>query len=99
MHSCAGIFGRDGRELGIVFINPDWAEVNIRKIHEFILLCEGRDVRAEYGKIDDEKGWKYKMMLIEWRGDWAERVSIGSIKKRHLGQALEGPVWKEIILG
>lgn len=99
MHSRVGIFGRNVCELGIVFVNPGWAEVNIGKNHEFILLCEGRHVRAKYGKIDDENGWKYKMMLIEWRGDWAERVSIGSIEKRHLDHALEGPVWKEIILG
>ena len=39
-------------------------------------------------------------MLIEWHGDWAERVAMGWIKKNQLDWALkEGPVWKEIILG
>jgi hypothetical protein len=98
--SRVGIFGRDGHELGIVFVNPDWTEVNVPKDHEFILLCEGRDVRAENQRFDEEEGWKYKMMLIEWHGDWAERVSVGSIEKQDLDQAVgTGPVWKEIILG
>ncbi|KDR74962.1 hypothetical protein GALMADRAFT_570303 [Galerina marginata CBS 339.88] len=95
-----GIFGRDGRELGIVFVNPDWREKLVHESYEFILLCEGRDVRAEGGNMDEEEGWKYKVMLIEWHGDWAERISVGSIGKQDLDQALEpGPVWKEIILG
>ncbi|KAJ3507764.1 hypothetical protein NLJ89_g6119 [Agrocybe chaxingu] len=99
-HIRAGIFGRDGREVGIAFVHPDWFKANISKSHEFILLCEGRDVRAEDGRMDDEPGWKYKMMLIEWHGEWAERVSLGSIEKHDLTQALApGPVWKEIILG
>jgi hypothetical protein len=102
INSCSrvGVFGRDGREVGVVFVNLDWAEGNIPKDHEFILLCEGRDKRAENGRFDEEEGWMYKMMLIEWRGDWAERVSVGSIKKQDLDQALgSGPAWKEIILG
>jgi len=95
-----GIFGRDGRELGIVFVNPEWSDINVPKDHEFILLCEGRDDRAQNGKMDHEEGWKFKVMLIEWHGDWAERVSVGSIEKKDLNQALgTGPVWKEIILG
>jgi hypothetical protein len=98
--SRVGVFGRDGRELGVVLVNPDWNEVNVPKDHEFILLCEGRDVRAEGDRFDKKEGWKYKMMLIEWHGDWAERVSISSIEKQDLDQALgTGPVWKEIILG
>ncbi|KAF8878811.1 heterokaryon incompatibility protein-domain-containing protein [Gymnopilus junonius] len=99
-----GIFGRDGRELGTTFVNHEWMNASASDIHEFILLCE-----------DDEEGWKYKMMLIEWHGwrddspykgttglhgDWAERISLGSIEKEDLDQALgEGPMWKEIILG
>jgi len=39
------------------------------------------------------------VMLIEWHGEWAERVSAGSIEKHDLYEALgEGQVWKEIIL-
>jgi hypothetical protein len=95
-----GIFGRGGRELGVILVNPDWRENFVPKSYEFILLCEGRDVKAKRRKFDEEDGWKYKVMLIEWYGEWAERVSIGSIEKRDLNQALEqGPVWKEIILG
>jgi len=95
-----GIFGRKGRELGIVFVNPDWREKLVQKSYEFILLCEGRDVRAKDGREDDEDGWRYKVMLIEWHGEWAERIAVGSIGKQDLKQALEpGPVWKEIILG
>ena len=95
-----GIFGRDRRELGVVFVEPEWGEANRKKKHEFILLCEGRDVRAENGRFDDEPGWRYKVMLIEWHGEWAERVAVGSIGKEDLDQALgDGAVWKEIVLG
>ncbi|PPQ96059.1 hypothetical protein CVT26_004691 [Gymnopilus dilepis] len=95
-----GIFGRDRRELGVVFVEPGWGEANRKKKHEFILLCEGRDVRAENGRFDDEPGWRYKVMLIEWHGEWAERVAVGSIGKEDLDQALgDGAVWKEIVLG
>ncbi|KAF8884217.1 heterokaryon incompatibility protein-domain-containing protein [Gymnopilus junonius] len=95
-----GIFGRDGRELGIVFVDPAWGKANRKKEHEFIFLCEGRDVRAEGGRFDDEPGWRYKVMLIEWHGDWAERISVGSIGKQDVDQGLgKGAEWREIILG
>ena len=41
-HSCAGILGRDGRELGFVMVDPDWFATNVPGHHEFIVLCEGR---------------------------------------------------------
>lgn len=96
-----GIFGRSGRELGTVSVQRAWLERNAApREAEFILLCEGRDKRAENGRIDDEDGWRYKAMLIEWHGDYAERVAIGSIGKGDLGEALgDGMCWKEIILG
>ena len=95
-----GIFGRENRELGIVYVRPEWAKEKARQEHEFILLCEGRDERPKAGNIDDEQGWKYRVMLIEWFGNWAERVAIASIEKQALDQALgSGAVWKEIILG
>ncbi|OCK95425.1 HET-domain-containing protein [Cenococcum geophilum 1.58] len=96
----AGIFGRSRRELGIVFLNEIWASKNVPGEHEFILLCEGRDERPEYGKEDEEDGWRYKAMLIEWHGQWAERVAVGSIGKGDWNEAVdEGAQWKEIILG
>jgi hypothetical protein len=97
-----GIFGHNGHELGTFIVNPDWPGAKLdQKSCEFILLCEGRDARAEDGRTDDEDGWRYKVMLIEWHdGEWAERVAVGSIGKDDLKQALQpGPVWKEIILG
>ena len=97
-----GVFGVNHRELGIVYVPSDWAKANVPKMHEFILLCEGRDVRADRGKIDEEHGWKYKTMLIEWHGngEWAERVSISSIRKKDLKKGFPpGLVWKEIVLG
>ncbi|KAF8889453.1 heterokaryon incompatibility protein-domain-containing protein [Gymnopilus junonius] len=94
-----GIYGRNGRELGVVFVNPEWYQINVPEVHEFILICEGRDERARGGRFDEEDGWKYQMMLIEWKGAWAERVGLGSLEKQDLNQALEGPTWKEIILG
>jgi len=99
-HLRLGNFGRDGYEVGIVFVNNSWRNDRIPRTQEFILLCEGRDERAEIGKEDEEDGWRYKAMLIGWCGEWAERVSVGSIKKQYLNQALGGgPTWKEIILG
>ncbi|PPQ97708.1 hypothetical protein CVT26_001898 [Gymnopilus dilepis] len=91
-----GIFGRSQRELGCVLVNPEWAEKSVLTTHEFILLCEGRGGFYNSGKVS----WKYVMMLLEWHGDWAERVALGAIEKEDLSGALEqGPVWKEIILG
>ena len=94
-----GIYGRSNRELGVVYLHPEWAKANLGKDHEFIVLCEGRDTRAEYDEIDEEEGWRYKVMLIEWNGDWAVRISVGSIGKNDLQQSAYGPQWKEIILG
>ncbi|TFK34154.1 heterokaryon incompatibility protein-domain-containing protein [Crucibulum laeve] len=98
-----GIFGRDSeRELGTLYLTSEWCAIdgNVGGTHEFILLCEGREERAENQRYDEEPGWKYMIMLIEWHGDWAERVSIGCIDKHELNQTLgDGPVWKEIILG
>ncbi|KAK0652670.1 heterokaryon incompatibility protein-domain-containing protein [Cercophora newfieldiana] len=116
-----GIFGRSGRELGTLEVQPSWWEANSTGIRpgederEFILLCEGRDERAEGGRIDEEEGWRYKVMLLDWLGKdrvrsahgsiegglmYAERVAIGSIGKGDLTEGFgEGPVWKEIILG
>ena len=94
------IHGRSGQELGIVFLAESWRSLHVPGKHEFILLCEGRDERAENDKEDEEEGWKYMVMLIEWHGEWAERVSVGSIGKCDLLEALDqGPVWKEIVLG
>jgi len=98
--SRVGIFGQSGEELGIVFVDESWRMGHVPGEHEFILLCEGRDERAETGREDDEDGWKYMVMLLEWHGEWAERVSVGSIEKHDLYEALgDGTLWKEIILG
>ena len=47
-----------------MFVNPDWVRANVPKVHEFILICEGRDKRARGGRFDEEDGWKYQMMLM-----------------------------------
>jgi hypothetical protein len=92
-----GIYGRDARELGIIALDPKWAEIHVPSTHEFILLCEGQ---AGYIYERRELRWKYVIMLLEWHGNWAERVSLGSIEKDDLSQGLgQGPIWKEIILG
>lgn len=101
-YNYAGIFDRDGWEIGIIKVTEDWLATNVPGHHEFILLCEGRIKRAKNGKNDGEPGWKYNAMLVEWHGDgqWAERVAIGVVEKDDLDNALgAGPVWKEIILG
>jgi len=113
-----GITGRSGRELGTLEVQAEWWEMNSggsqRQEREFIVLCEARDERAEGGRIDDEEGWRYKVMLIDWIATgarlatgsvgggemYAERVAIGSIGKDELKESLgDGPTWKEFILG
>jgi hypothetical protein len=116
-----GIFGRSGRELGTIEVQSSWWEANMSGTRpdedqrEFILLCEGRDERAQDGRMDEEEGWRYKVMLLDWVGGggvrsargsiegglmYAERVAIGSIGKGDVGEGLgEGAVWKEVILG
>jgi hypothetical protein len=76
-----GIFGRSGRELGAVSVQLPWFESNplLPQEREFILLCEGRDKRAESGRIDDEEGWRYMALLIEWRGENGAKTATGSI--------------------
>jgi len=82
-NSRLGIFGRDGRELGVIFVNPEWSASHVPKNHEFILLCEGRDEGTSGEGMDDEKGWKnYKVMLIERRKDWAESLQSVRLKKK-----------------
>ncbi|KAF8957040.1 heterokaryon incompatibility protein-domain-containing protein [Flammula alnicola] len=91
--SRVGIVGRDGRELGTALVNPDWHNGHVPGKYEFILLCEGK------GSIDDAyseerytKEWKYRVMLIEWHGEWAERVTVGWIEKHGWEQSFEpGP--------
>ncbi|KAI0968257.1 HET-domain-containing protein [Xylaria arbuscula] len=98
-HTRLGIFGSSKRELGTIQVADEWLQKSpgLPLTREFILLCEGRDERADDYGVDEEPGWKYKVMLIEWHGDYAERVAVGSINK---GDELEGsPTWKEIILG
>ncbi|PPQ71058.1 hypothetical protein CVT26_011460, partial [Gymnopilus dilepis] len=88
-----GIFGKKDREIGVIFINPTWCKDNVPKVHEFILICEARDKRVEYGRSpDEERGWRYMVMLIEWHGNhqWAERIAVGWIKKRYVNHALNG---------
>lgn len=100
----ASILGRGGKELGNVMVNPVWLAKNVPGRHEFILICEGRTERVKKrGDEDKEPGWKYRTMLIDWKGpegQWAERVAVGAIEKKDLDEALEpGAVWKEIVLG
>ncbi|KAI0514911.1 HET-domain-containing protein [Xylaria bambusicola] len=98
-HTVLGIFGSNKRELGTIAVADAWLaeSPSLPLAREFILLCEGRDERPDDGEYDAEPGWKYKVMLLEWHGDYAERVAVGSINKGH---ELEGsPTWKEIILG
>ena len=98
----AGIFGKTGRQVGELYVDVEWAKSHGPGEHEFILLCEGRVTRPKSGREDEEKGWKYMVMLLEWHADgqWATRVTIGAIDKDKLDHALgQGPVWKEIVLG
>ena len=91
--SHVAIFGRSLHELGIVFVAESWRSAHVLGEHEFILSCEGRDERAESGREDFEEGRKCMVMLIEWHGEWAECVSVGSIEKHDLHEALgEGSV-------
>ncbi|KDR71611.1 hypothetical protein GALMADRAFT_229571 [Galerina marginata CBS 339.88] len=94
------VFGQNDKELGTVPVQPEWETNHVPGQHEFIILCEGRDGTAYLHDKQIEDGWKYKMMLIEWHGDWAERIGISSIRKEDIFQSLgDGPTWKEIVLG
>ncbi|KAI3329954.1 HET-domain-containing protein [Ustulina deusta] len=98
-HTLLSIFSSSKQELGTIQVADTWLEKSpgLPLTREFIILCEGRDERPDDYNYDGEPGWKYKVMLIEWHGEYAERVAVGSIKK---GDELEGsPTWKEIILG
>ncbi|TGJ87980.1 hypothetical protein E0Z10_g788 [Xylaria hypoxylon] len=98
-HTLLGIFGSSGRELGTIQVTDTWLAQSpaLPFKREFIILCEGRDERADDYNYDGEPGWKYKIMLLEWHGEYAERVAVGSISK---GDELEGSLtWKEIIIG
>jgi len=53
-YSRLGIFGKNDREMGIIFVNPAWCKDNVPKFHEFILICEGRDKRVEDGHSPNE---------------------------------------------
>ncbi|OAL36012.1 hypothetical protein AYO20_04673 [Fonsecaea nubica] len=72
-----GIFGRSGHELGLIEVQPPWYSGPQER--EFILVCEGRDERAEDGMIDDEEGWRYMAMLIEWTDKDGNKTALGSI--------------------
>jgi hypothetical protein len=82
-----GIYGRSERELGTIRVQPSWLQSNpIPQEREFILICEGRDNRAENGRDNDEKGWRYMAMLLEWVGEKGVRSVTGSIEsadKKH----------------
>ncbi|KAK4178820.1 HET-domain-containing protein [Triangularia setosa] len=110
-----GIFGSSGRELGTIGVQPGWMDEHpVPEEREFILLCEARGERAEdHDSLDEEPGWRYMVMMLEWRdgnGDrhatgstpsmYAERVAVGSIGKADWNESLgAGPSWKEVILG
>ncbi|KAF2012898.1 HET-domain-containing protein [Aaosphaeria arxii CBS 175.79] len=85
-----GILGRSGRELGIIRVQPDWLQNNVLpQEREFILICEGRDTRAENGRKDHENGWRYMAMLLEWVGNGNLRTALGSINSS------DGPMYAE----
>ncbi|KAF4611454.1 hypothetical protein D9613_003810 [Agrocybe pediades] len=100
-----GIFGKDGRELGTLWVDQNWygKPGHVPGVHEFILLCEAKDTltKPQNATSNGVESWTYIVMLVENHdGGWVERVAIGSISKGDVAQALEeGPVWKEIILG
>ncbi|KAK4225289.1 heterokaryon incompatibility protein-domain-containing protein [Podospora fimiseda] len=99
-----GIFGLDGKELGIVKVQPDWLEKHtIGEEREFILICDGRNKRAKHvSLVDEAPGWRYMVMMLEWcdqeggrhaKGSvaemmYAERVALGSIRKSHWQKSL-----------
>ncbi|KAK4197113.1 HET-domain-containing protein [Triangularia verruculosa] len=110
-----GIFDSSGREVGTIRVQPSWIDEHpAPEEREVILLCEARDERAEDdGLVDEEPGWRYMVMMLEWRDAdggrhaagsipsmYAERVAVGSIGKADWSESLgAGPVWKEVILG
>ncbi|XDG01577.1 hypothetical protein ABKA04_001192 [Annulohypoxylon sp. FPYF3050] len=97
-----GIFGKSEAELGLVAVPAAWLEKNpLPCKREFLLLCEARDVGAENKDRDtDDHEWRYRVMLLESKGEYYERVTIGSIGRGDEEDSFgEGPCWKEFILG
>ena len=45
-------------------------------------------MRAENGREDEEDERRYMTMLLEWHGEWAQRVFIGSFAEHNLRKAL-----------
>ncbi|KAK3353252.1 hypothetical protein B0T25DRAFT_544069 [Lasiosphaeria hispida] len=101
------IGGRSGRAIGRIYV-PGWwhglAEIQpsnrpCRK--EFILLCEARDVELPKNFSNLDRGWRYRVMLLEPKceGIYYERIAVGWIDLDSLGEAVGGLSWKEIILG
>ncbi|VUC26761.1 unnamed protein product [Clonostachys rosea] len=97
-----GIFGKSGDELGIIMVPTAWLKENPTPCkREFLLLCEARDVRAEDKDMDtDDHEWRYRVMLLEPKEGYYERVTIGSIGRGDEADSFgDGPCWKEFILG
>ncbi|KAI1452834.1 HET-domain-containing protein [Annulohypoxylon moriforme] len=97
-----GIFGKSENELGLIVVPTAWLKKNPAPCkQEFLILCEARDVRAEdKDKDTDDYEWRYRIMLLDSKGEYYERVAIGSIGRGDEMESFgEGPCWKEFILG
>ncbi|CAK7203184.1 hypothetical protein SEUCBS139899_005915 [Sporothrix eucalyptigena] len=89
-HRRLGVYGKSGRELGFVVVEPDWLESQdatngngkLPQTREFILICEARDERApRNGNPDKHKaGWKFKTMMLEWVTPGQRRWARGQIE-------------------
>ena len=103
------ISGSSSRAIGRIYVPTWWsglAELNSAADkahkHEFIVLCEARDTRAEnFGQVDEDGGWRYRVMLVEpkFEGRYCERIAIGSVGRENLGESVDPLAWKEFILG
>jgi hypothetical protein len=98
-----GIFGKSGDELGLIMVPTAWLKENPAPCtRKFLILCEARDVRAgdRKDKDTDDHEWRYRVMLLEPKKEYYERVTVGSIGRGdEMDSFGEGPCWKEFILG
>ena len=72
-----------------------------RSCHEFIVIYEEGDLSYERWKsISYIPSKKYRVIMIEWNGDIAERIGTGYLQREGVFKSCRRPMqWKEVVLG
>jgi len=72
-----------------------------RSCHEFIVIYEEGDLSYERWRSSSYiPSKKYRVIMIEWNGDIAERIGSGYLQREGVFKSCRRPMkWKEIVLG